>query len=173
MIEDNAKRIVAGIIKVLDKRKVKLQKVLLHKFIYFLSTQGVVKEFKFEPYTYGPYSFDLASTLRSLSFWDAINESKSYVEIVDLDKYSDLADCQSKQIEKSLIDFENIVGEFTFDRLECVGTVLYCAQALDFQNFEVTRDTVLKEFKQWKGNRYPDSQILNDFEKLKPFISIQ
>ena len=171
MNDDNAKSLVVGIIKILETHNVKIQKVLLHKFIYFLSTQNVVKEFRFEPYTYGPYSFDLASTLGSLCFWDAIKETKSHIEVINLDGYDELDEELRIKVENLLRDFQEIVGDFVFNRLECVGTVLYCVQALNFQNLQVTGKTVLEEFKQWKGDRYPDNEVLSDFEKLKPFIS--
>lgn len=171
-MSDKCKQVVANILETLASKEVKPTKILLHKFIYFLSTQGVNVGFRFEPYTYGPYSFDLASTLGSMAFWDEIEEKGATIEALNLKKYQD-ADAEELQIiSENLEKFLTILPKesHTFDNLECVGTAMYCAEVLAKHGKEPTEEAVVEEFKAWKGKKYPEDIIRNSYQRLEPYL---
>lgn len=166
---EQEKMFVAAVLQVLDESSIQVSKVLLHKFIYFLDTQGVKTGFRFEPYTYGPYSFGLASTLGSMNFWDEIKEDREKISICNLQQYS--IDQKLKNIVKEKLSiFQKIVGDFTFSNLECTGTLLYCVQVLKNYGESLTENSIKEEFKAWKKNRYPDSVIHETYEKMKCYF---
>lgn len=169
-MSNESQRTVASVLRILHQQGVALEKIVLHKFIYFLNTQRVTTGFRFEPYTYGPFSFDLASTIGNMHFWDAIKENKYDVEIVNLNSYPPLPPDQEKRISLLLKVFEGIVGTFDFRNLECAGTALYCAENLSLRGIRVTEESVEKEFKAWKGERYSSEEIQGMFRRLKPYL---
>lgn len=171
-MNDKCKQIVANILNTIAYKKIKPTKIFLHKFIYFLSTQGVNVGFRFEPYTYGPYSFDLSSTLGSMAFWDEIVEKGTSVEAVNLDRYQAANPDDLRNISENLDKFLTIIpaSKLTFDNLERVGTALYCAEVLAKHGKEPTEDAVVEEFKAWKGKKYPEAAIKESYESLKEFL---
>ncbi|WP_043644747.1 hypothetical protein [Fundidesulfovibrio putealis] len=166
----NSKSAVASVLRTLQKNNLPLDKIVLHKFLYFLNTQGVSTGLSFEPYTYGPFSFDLARVLSDMAFWDEIKENKASYEILTLDSHPALNPDVEKQISDLLKKFQGIVGDFTFDNLESVGTALYCAESIKFQGDRPTQERVVSEFKKWKGERYPTARIQEVYDKLTPYI---
>lgn len=167
---EQEKTFVAAVLQVLAESHIQTSKVLLHKFIYFLDTQGINTGFRFEPYTYGPYSFGLASTLGSMDFWEEIKENREKISILDLQKYP-VDDNLKRTLKDKLSLFRNIVGDFSFSNLERIGTLLYCAQVLKNYGEELTELSLKEEFKAWKKNRYQDAEIHDAYEKLKPCLS--
>ncbi len=156
-----------GVLTILNKKKIPLDKILLHKFIYYLQTQGVNLGFRFEPYTYGPFSFDLASTIGSLAFWDVVKEGKADITILDESAYPNpFGDSQYKQIQDYLDDFKKKIGSFDFNNLEYAGTVLYCAESLAIRGKEVNRDSVIKEYMAWKPKSL-ETKIADMYERLQ------
>lgn len=170
-MRDNCKQFVADILAVLGEERLPAEKVLLHKFLYFLSTQGINTGFRFEPYTYGPYSFDLASTLGSMAFWDEIEEKGTTVEVLDLGQYKNSDGQLLTVLRKQLKIFLSLIGgNIAFDKLECFGTVLYCAEVIANHGDSPTEETVLKEFKAWKKNKYTDEQVRETFMKVSDYL---
>ena len=171
-MSDRCKQVVANVLKTLASKEIKPTKILLHKFIYFLSTQGVNVGFRFEPYTYGPYSFDLSSTIGSMAFWDEVEEKGTTVTALNLEKYQDADANELQQLTENLEKFLTVVPpkNFTFDNLECVGTVLYCAEVLSKHGKEPTTQAVIEEFKAWKGKKYSEESIKDCYNRLKPYF---
>ena len=171
-MSDRCKQVVANVLETLASKEVKPTKILLHKFIYFLSTQGMNVGFRFEPYTYGPYSFDLSSTLGSMAFWYEIEENGTTVTALNLEKYQDADANELQQLAEKLENFLTVLPqkEPTFDNLECVGTVLYCAEVLVKHGKEPTEHAVIEEFKAWKGKKYSEENIKDSYQRLKPYF---
>ncbi|TVM35796.1 hypothetical protein [Oceanidesulfovibrio marinus] len=169
-MHNNPKETVATVLKALYEKQISLDKIILHKFIYFLDTQGVATGLHFEPYTYGPFSFELASTLGSLAFWDIIKEEGSTIQILDHEALSKLTSPDIHKISNYFDLFQSTLGQLDFRTLEIAGTVLYCAESLSLQGLDVSDSSVVKEFRQWKGNRYESDEIIAMFQKLKPVI---
>ena len=168
---EQEKTFVAAVLQVLTESHIQTSKVLLHKFIYFLDTQGIKTGFRFEPYTYGPYSFGLASTLGSMNFWDEIKEDHEKISIINLGKYP-IDDSLKRTLKNKLSLFQSIVGDFSFSNLERIGTLLYCAQVLKTYGEDLTEASLKEEFKAWKKNRYQDAEIQDAYKKLKPYLSV-
>lgn len=170
-MRDSCKQFVADILAALEEERLPAEKVFLHKFLYFLSTQGVNTGFRFEPYTYGPYSFDLASTLGSMAFWDEIEEKGTTVKALDLGQYKNSDEQFLDVVRSKLKIFLSLTGgSVAFDKLECLGTVLYCAEVIANHGDDPTEQAVLKEFKAWKKNKYPDDQVLQTFRNISDYL---
>ena len=168
---EQQKKVVATVLKALDAKKISAEKIFLHKFIYFLSTQNIKTELHFEPYTYGPYSFDLQKTLNNMAFWNEIEDNKNSIIFKDIEKYVDSS--RLTQVSDMLNKFLDALGDVSFASLEKAGTVLYCVQTLLYKKEVPSSVKVLQEFKAWKGSRYSDAEISQTFEKLQPYIPQQ
>jgi len=168
-----ASAVIAKVLTALKENNVPLDKIVIHKFFYFLRTQKMCTEFGFEPYTYGPFSFDLASQLRKMAFWDEIDESKNKIEIKDLSAYRDVKLDNEEKIYSLLIKFKEIIADFNFRSLECAGTILYCAETISYGN-EKQKPTfaeIEKEFIAWKGNKYSSEEIKTMYTRLQSYIN--
>ncbi len=170
MLNISSKDFILKVLFVLKARNIQATKIILHKFIYFLTLQNVTRIFKFEPYTYGPFSFDLAKEIESLVFWEKINVDKKDVNLVD-DVEFDIDD-SIFEIGKNIDIFLNITeNNLSFDSLERVGTILYCIEALKRQGVHVNSEVVKNEFRGWKGNKYTDQQIERTFALVSSYFS--
>lgn len=169
-MSNDSKSILAGVLKALDDNAVRLDKIVIHKFMYFLNTQGFNTGFRFEPYTYGPFSFDLANAIGAMDFWDAVKEKRYSVEIVDIDEFDTMNQEGKQRIEEFLRTFQSAVGDFTFKNLECAGTILYCAETLGMRDKPINQKTVEEEFRGWKGERYTSAEISDMFSRLEPYL---
>lgn len=167
---NKAKQRLAAVLTILERKDIPLHKAVIHKFLYFLNTQGVWTGFRFEPYTYGPFSFDLAKTLGSMHFWDEIKEGKREIELVNLERYETEDAELNKTIEKHLDNFTSIVDPCDFAQIERFGTILYCAETLANQGQNPTLKRVEKEFLEWKKSGHTEDQIRKMYEKMKAFL---
>lgn len=160
--------IIANILKCLDEAGIPLSKIAIQKATYFLKASGVPLSVKFEPYTYGPYSFSLSRQLDDLCFWDKVKVKDKYqYELVDVSE-GDLPESLRSSIQALIHKFSDVVGgNYGFNNLELYGTTLYCVKALENAGEEVTDESVLKEFRGWKGNAYPEGDIRNAFRRLR------
>ena len=148
-----------------DKKHVQVTKILLHKFSYFLSLYAI-RAFKFEPYTYGPFSYDLASTLGSLIFWSELRKEGKQIFVSNIEKYLKDPDTEGI-IERNYEVFEHITGDdFSFDNLECFGTALYCMDVVSSCDKKITFENVSEEFHGWKGSIYDDSRIYTMYKNI-------
>lgn len=164
----NAKDTIACVLRLLQKKGVPSSKIFLHKFLYFLDTQGIRAGLRFEPWTYGPFSFDLAKNLNEMIFWDEIEEYKpNEFKIINIENYGTPGSELEQEVEQLLVKFQNAVGPFTFDNLECLGTVIYCIETLLFQGKSATEENVVNEFIAWKGHKYPRERIIQTYENYK------
>jgi len=170
-MSENPSAIIAKVLIALKENNVPLEKIVLHKFFYFLRTQKVCTEFSFEPYTYGPFSFDLASQLRKMAFWDEIDESKNSIEIKNLSAYDNTPIKDENKINSLLLDFKKIINDFSFKNLECAGTILYCAEAIKYSVNKPTFSKIRDEFIAWKGNKYSDTEIEAMYKRLQNYIN--
>lgn len=168
-----SKQVVGSLLHYLTQHHEIISKIFLHKFTYFLSTQGIPLGLRFEPYTYGPYSFDLAKIIRDMEFWDEVEDKNNQIKEVDLNSYEPFSEEEAALISDRLTDFKKIVGKLTFHNLELFGTVLYCADVLCASGHPLTDDAILEEFYSWKGKRYSENEIISTFRKVKPYVMHQ
>ncbi len=168
------KEILKYTLKQMEDKKIPLTKINIQKIVFFLKEVNIPINYKFEPYLYGPYSSDLASDLKYMERWDEIifnNDNNSGYELKDNIKLESIDDMLINNISDRLDSFkEALKNDFSFDSMEISGTVIYCIRAL--QNFgrEVSENAVLKEFKNWKGTRYPDIKIKMAYSNIKDML---
>ncbi len=173
MSDARKRNIIICVLKLFNEKKVELSKILIHKFMYFLDVQGVRAGLSFEPYTYGPFSFDLTRELESMVFWDEITEEKNYYRIKNFDDYVDLTSDENKKIEELYDKFSTIAdNNFDFKTVEIIGTVLYCANSLKNLDEKVDEPSVIKCFNEWKPEKYSDREIAKFYNKMEKIISI-
>ncbi len=159
-----SKNFIKEVLTALEEKGIGSTKIFLHKFVYFLTLQNYVKVFRFEPYTYGPFSFTLAREVESLAFWDEVEVNGNTLTLLD---DSDVDASHVEDIKRHIDTFAQISdNNFSFDNLERIGTVLYCMEALKNQGADITLDKIIKEFHGWKGNKYPERQIEEAFNKI-------
>ena len=166
MNEITSKNFILEVLLALNEKNIPATKIFLHKFVYFLTLQNYSKLFRFEPYTYGPFSFGLAQEVERLIFWDEVElEGKKIKLADDINRKADT--CRLEVLSANIDIFMNLIGKSTsFDNLEKIGTILYCMEALKKQHMEISFENVKEEFKGWKGNKYPDSQIEEAYKKV-------
>ncbi len=170
MITISSKDVITEVLLILKEKKISATKIFLHKFIYFLTLTNYVRVFKFEPYTYGPFSFNLAKEIDSMIFWDEVKDINNTIEFIKQDGIRRNPEI-AKDIQSSLDIFLKIIkNNFAFDNLERVGTALYCMEVLHNQKSDTTLPNVTEEFKGWKGNKYTEEEIKETFESIFPHL---
>lgn len=158
------------LLKVMNDKGVTLSKIAIQKVAYFLITQGVTFGYRFKPFTYGPYSSELSQALDDLVFWDHLSATGNTYMI------ENLPDCNEDtlpQISECVdIFFDELVNTKTptFDDVEIYGTILYCQESLKMVGDIVSQETILEEFKGWKGDKYPDSRIVSSYIHMKKVL---
>lgn len=171
MSETKTMAVIGHVLKTLRKAKVPPTKILMHKFLYFLDVSGLRAGLRFEPYTYGPFSFDLARELDDLIFWDRIEiEDHGRIRILE-DRFPALAQEEQAQVEELYKKFSQMTeGDMGFKSVEIVGTILYCGQSLKSLGESVNEESVLAAFKEWKGDKYPEDDVRRIYENVHRVI---
>ena len=161
-----ARDIITQTLGILQRENKPSNKIMLHKFLFFSEFMGLPTGMRFEPYTYGPFSFDLANNLHTMSLIGEIVLNQEDYQ----NKTSVAPSGLSEKIDALFSRFSQIAEPFTFEALECVGTLLYCALALKRSGLKRKRplwdDAILKEFKKWKGSKYTDDFIKSYLSRL-------
>ncbi|MBG3879095.1 hypothetical protein FVW20_19380 [Desulfovibrio oxamicus] len=169
---DLNRQIVCELLDVMQEHGVELTKINIQKTAYFLTAWGVSLGLRFRPYTYGPYSGELSRCLEDLAFWDNLAKKgdKAY-EVLELPERPDLRLDEKARISACVTAlYDAILGKKapSFDEMEVYGTVLYCRNALKAAAEEdVTEDAILKQFKAWKGDAYPDAKVRAAIQNLE------
>ena len=163
---------IALVLSCLNEKKISLKKIVVQKTMYFLKANGVPVGFRFKPYAYGPYSFELANALDDMLFWDKIAEENNTYTIKDFSDY-DFNTPRKKQIEQGIEKFAELVeNRFDFKTMELFGTVLFCKRALEEADENATDKNIVEEFLGWKGpDKYSEEEILQAFHKLQQEFS--
>jgi uncharacterized protein YwgA len=82
-----SKNFIKEVLTALKEKEISATKIFLHKFVYFLTLQNFVRTFRFEPYTYGPFSFSLAKEIESLVFWDEVKVENNTLNLIDVSAF--------------------------------------------------------------------------------------
>jgi|GEM_PF-1291335 len=173
-MEGEKKKAIAKVLMEMKEKKMPLHKIVVQKIFYFLDVQGFRLGFRFRPYTYGPYSFDLTDTLDDMVFWGEIGEKHSSYCLKDgIEKHCDLTDKKEEKLLSLLEKFIDIAdNDFSFKNMELLGTILYCRESIVFSGKKPTDDLVVKEFKEWKGELYSEEDIRDGFRNLSKIIPV-
>jgi len=166
------KQVLKHILRLMNEKQIKLAKITIQKIIYFLREVGIPLQYKYEPYIYGPYSSELNSDLRSLVLWEEISCSDNTYTLAEDIKLESVDEQQLNLISQRIDEFSNAIGkDFSFDSMEITGTAIYCHQALKNVGIPPDNENVMSEFKNWKGDRYTDDEILSKYYKIKPLLN--
>ena len=143
-------------------------KIAMQKLIFFLQEKGENFGYQFEPYTYGPFSKQVMNIATSLSEKGLISvHQRDYV--IDQEFKYDIDEKKQERLREYLNSFQSFLkDDFSFDNLELYGTTLYCMKALDEVGESTDEDSVIAEFKAWKGRKYPEEDIKVAREELLP-----
>ena len=169
MSSEKTQAILASILHSLDSNGIPLYKVVVQKFTYFLEFLGISTPFRFRPFTYGPFSFELSESLEKMTFWENIkcNDYEYHVENIDDIKLQN-DDRTAIAISDSIETFKSITNEnYTFNSMEVLGTTMYCMKVLSSLGEDITEEAVVRDFQGWKGSKYPESRIKDAFHKLE------
>lgn len=173
-MNSNLENKIHAILDHLSKDNVPLSKVVLHKFFYYLHTCGVNIGLTFEPWKYGPYSFDLAHSLEELSFWDAVAPSGNNFTITQNADKNSLSEHEAEHIRKAIRSFKLLSKEdYSFGNMELLGTILYCKTSLLANGISPTEDNIIEEFLSWKGDRYSEENIRKSLPRYKDILTQQ
>ncbi|MCB2189878.1 MAG: hypothetical protein KQJ78_25980 [Deltaproteobacteria bacterium] len=166
------KPFLASILLKLADQKVPLYKIVIQKFTYFVDSLYFRSGFRFKPFTYGPFSFGLAEALDEMEFAGVVKCRGIQYEVLDESSLNlEISDDLSRKLEDAISQFCEIVdGKFDFPHMEILGTALYCARALKASGEDVTLDAIIKDFKAWKGQKYPDQDIITIVDRMLPYF---
>ena len=167
------KALLKHVLSLMKQKSIPLTKINIQKIVHFLKETGTPLTYKFEPYNYGPYSSELKVELGGLLLWDelsAIGNGYTINNTFKLDEDIDQGTVDS--ISDRLDAFKKAVnGDFSFDSMEITGTIIYCNQALKNVGIQPNEQEVLKEFKNWKGQRYDDNRITRAYSRISPLLN--
>ncbi len=165
------KEILRHVLKKMEQKNIPLTKITIQKIVFFLKNINIPIKYRFEPYLYGPYSSELQAELSYMELWDeVIYDNKSGYETIGEIQLEPI-DYEQK-ISDKLDGFQEAVDDnFSFNSMEKAGTVIYCIKALEGADREVSENSVLEQFKNWKGIKYSDKEIKEAFHKIQPLVA--
>ena len=166
MIFKNDPDEILGVISYLKNKNIPLQKIVIQKIFFFLKESGFALSYSFEPYKYGPFSEELSEDLETLESEKKIAINKTTVELY-VDNIATPLSANTKAFINSFVDL--VANNYDFDNIEIYGTVFYCIRSLEEALDLVTEDTVLEQFKGWKGSKYREDRVLNAFKSIINF----
>jgi uncharacterized protein YwgA len=158
--------VLIGILNYLKKKNISVSKIVLQKLIFFMKESGFRFSYSFEPYKYGPFSENLSEDIDMLKVDEKISINKANLELVNIDTGISLQDEAIKFINK----FDEMLdGDYDFSNIELYGTVFYCIRSLEESTDPIDKDTVLKQFKGWKGNKFSDDSVFKALSDVLEF----
>ncbi len=167
-----SQKILARALVKLNEMEWPLSKIVIQKVLYFIKTQGLPVDWRFEPFTYGPFSFSLSSELTSMTYAERLEIEGNIYSINDIAGL-ELDQKTSDAVDRAIDGFARIVdGDHSFKTMELFGTVLYCKRALESSLGEVRSEDVIADFREWKEDRYTDQEIQGALERLQKSDSL-
>ena len=161
-----AKEVFKHVLAWLKENNLPTSKIAMQKSLFFLQEKGVCLALDFEPYSYGPFSRQIMKIASEQERCGAIRIQRTEYEVCP-EFTDDLRPEEKRKIDVHLNRLKELLNQnFSFDNLELTGTVLYCIQALKENGLSVDRESVLSEFKTWKGRKYSDTDIWRVYDVL-------
>lgn len=153
----------------IKKRLTQFDTLRLQKTAYFINVFSSQNYFNFKRHKYGPYDNSLSIISRDIKEYQRYHNVESTEEARKILYNKIVSDNVEAKLTRMLPFIEkaaNYVNSIKSNHeLECLATILFLIQ----ENKVLTRDEILKNFKQWsvdKDNRFSDSDILNGIDKL-------
>ena len=169
---ERQKNILRRVLQRLNENDIPLNKITLQKIIYFLRESGLPVGYRFEAWTYGPFSASLANALNEMTILGEIspNEEGYTYSITEMHNIQ-LDPDQSVEIENAVDAFlEMVENKFDFKTMELVGTVIYCHSSLKSVGHDPDEKSLLEEFLGWKGDKYTEQEILKTYRRIRDHL---
>ena len=159
-------------LKIMTEKGIPLTKINIQKIVFFLKYSNMPIGYHFEPYLYGPYSFELQTELDDMVLWGEIKKNGKNYDISDTNIDDDVSNKTLKEgMEERIEQFIDAVNQnYSFEKMELAGTVIYCINALESIDLDTSKDSVIEEFKKWKHEKYSDKEIGDMYDKLAHLI---
>lgn len=149
-----------------------LGRATIQKLTYFLKVAGVPVPFRFGIYTYGPYSDDITFAVESLLADDVIEDRSKTREYSNyrpgpnsrelLAKFGD----ELENYEGKISSVVKTLGKFSHNELEVISTLHFIAIRQMRLGRDVTRESLIKEFRSIKGEKFRESDIRTYYQAL-------
>lgn len=171
------KDLLIYILKKMQSLAIPLEKINIQKIIFFLRETGIPVNYKYEPYLFGPYSNELKFDLMDLELWGHIesikdSDSEYTLKSSELDIDSNIDEVNKTKIDDKIYQYQNAIDKnYSFDNMEVSGTIVYCIRALEKVGINSDENSVLREFKNWKGNKYSDATIKRMYDRIHPILN--
>ncbi len=150
-----------------------LGRTAMQKLTYFVKALGVPVPCSFGIYTYGPYSDAVTFTVESLLADDVIQDRSQNPKYSNyrLGTNSDeilrtFAD-DLEPYEGSINQVVKALGAFSPSELELIATLHFIAKRQAQTLQRVSKNSVMREFKSVKLDKFPDAEIETWFDALK------
>ena len=165
MMYSNDPDILTSILNYLESKDISVSKIVLQKLLFFMQGFRFNISYSFEPYKYGPFSEELSEDINMLKVDKKIDITDNNLKLCSHDTKL------LKNESKEFIDmFDKIIEyDYNFGNIELYGTVFYCIRSLEESSDIVNEETVLQQFKGWKGNKFPENQVLKALSKVLKF----
>jgi uncharacterized protein YwgA len=162
----DAKNVFRYVLAWLEENVHDTSKIAMQKSLFYLEEKGIKMGLDFEPYSYGPFSRKVMEIASELEQNNEISIDHEKYRPINTEN-SLLEHEQQRRIKKYLDEFRQLLNnEFSFDNLELYGTTLYCIRALQENGLKFDKESVIHEFKAWKGHKYHEAQIEQAYEAL-------
>lgn len=168
---ERSNQIFKHVLAWMHRKNIETSKIAMQKILFFLKEKGIPMRFEFDAYTYGPFSRQVMDAAKDLEYAGEITVSRRDYNLTS--SFSDtLPENEKTNLDKKLNKFSSLINkDFSFDKLELFGTVLYCIRALQENGIKLNFKKVIQEFQAWKGTKYSDKNIENAYGKLYPVFS--
>jgi uncharacterized protein YwgA len=153
----------------------KFNKLRIQKTAYFFNIFLKEKYFKFDKYTYGPYSYTidlLTKDIKNFQIYynSSIEDSINLVKGIIASKNTDDKLTKFAPIIDKCTNYINTIK--TDKEVELLSTICYIIESSTF----VSTDDIILGFKKWseeKSSKFSDKQILSGIEKLLNDVIIE
>lgn len=163
--------IICSVVNKLKEKGKQAGKIQLQKIIYFLQYMDVKIPYSYVISRYGPFSGELSDKMEQMEYKELIEKrdqsGKDYVLKVN---ETDLRNYEREDYDKISDKIVEIIGflpSLEFNQLELYATVHYCYDSLKLFYEDVNNDTLVKEVKKYKDNKFSKGEIINALDKLK------
>lgn len=164
--------VLQNVLKSMHENKIPLTKINIQKIVYFLREVGLPLTYKFEPYTYGPYSFELKSELSNMTVHDKIKNVDDNTYELDSESMTPISDSLTAQINSQIQKYKKALGDsLSFDSMEIAGTVIYCYRALQNFGSDPSKENVVQEFINWKGAKYSNAEVERNYDEFAGLLN--
>ena len=164
-------KIITFLVKKMQENGYDLGKTKLQKLVYFMQESGIQMGLRYEIYHYGPYCFDLASSIDTLDATGVLKvtpDTTGYGYDIVTGPFAETKNLRP-EIERYGLDIDNIIGKLgncSSTDLEAMATIHFVNKILRERNKETMETEVLKITRQLKP-KFSDADLSIHLNKLR------